>query len=413
MTTSKLLAWILGAITLQILAGLAWAAWRGRHAPPSPMPVPADTPPAPSAAKGAWPGWRLLRVRARRMEDAAHTQCSFELEDPQGRALPPFAPGQFLTFRLPVVSETGEVRPQIRCYSLSNAADAGYYRVTIKRVPAAEPGLPPGRGSGHWHERVQAGDLLEVQAPAGHFVLDRASADVPVVLIAGGIGITPMMSMLDWCLRHQPQRPVHLFYGLRHGAEHAFKAELEALAAAHAQLRLHVVYSRPAPQDRPGQDFHHTGHITLDLLRAQLPHGRHQFYLCGPAALMQSLVPALQAWGVPAEDVHHEAFGPASVATAAPAARPDPGGASVSVRFTRSGRTLDWRGSEGSLLAFAEAHGIALDSGCRAGGCGACQTRLLSGQVEYAQPPDHTPAPGHCLPCVASPVPGGPVVLEA
>ena len=98
---------------------------------------------------------------------------------------------------------------------------------------------------------------------------------MPVVLIAGGIGITPMMSMLQWCLAHQPARAVHLFYGVRQEPELAFKAELQAMAAQHHQVKLHVVYSRPAPAEVAGVDYQHTGHVDLALLQRCLPHGRH------------------------------------------------------------------------------------------------------------------------------------------
>lgn len=139
---------------------------------------------------------------------------------------------------------------------------------------------------------------------------------VPVVLVAGGIGITPMMSMLGWCQAEQPQRTVHLYYGLRQGGEHAFKQPLAALAAANPLFHLNVVYSNAAPDDVRGRDYQYAGHVDAELLRHTLPPGRHRFYLCGPPAMMASLVPALSAWGVSAEVIRHEAFGPASMQAA-------------------------------------------------------------------------------------------------
>lgn len=169
--------------------------------------------------------------------------------------------------------------------------------------------------------------------------------------------------------------------------------------------------SRPDPQDEPGRDFQHRGHVDVELLRRTLPHGRHAFYVCGPPAMMQTLVPALAEWGVPPADLHFEAFGPASVRL--PGAEPatEPEAAGVEVRFRRTGRTLHWDGRDASLLDFAERQGIAVESGCRSGGCGSCETRLVEGSVVYAQPPDHEPAPGHCLLCVGRPA--GALVLEA
>jgi len=221
-----------------------------------------------------------------------------------------------------------------------------------------------------------------------------------------------MMSMLGWCVQHQPQRPVHLYYGLRSSQEHAFKAELEALAVSAPALRLHVVYSQPGAEDLLGRDYQEHGHVDIDLLRHTLPHGRHQFYVCGPAAMMQTLVPALAGWGVAAADIHFEAFGPASVKLPGlPGESTEAVGTAFEVQLQRSGRTLTWSGEDASLLEFVERHGVEVASGCRSGGCGSCETRLLEGQVQYAQAPDHDVAPGHCLLCVGRPASA--LVLEA
>lgn len=415
MTALELLAYIAAAWLLQLAAGVGWTFWRRGTADAGPQPLRQAA--RPSRADAAWPGWREFRVVQRTFEDAAQTQCSFHLQPVDGQALPPFKPGQFLTFALDLAADRTDAaagpRAVTRCYSLSDAPNAAHYRVTIKRVPppADHPEFEPGLSSNHFHDQVQVGHVLRVKAPAGHFFIDP-DPDVPAVLVGGGIGITPMMSMLRWCLAHQPQRVVHLYYGLRNSDEHAFKPTLEAMAAAHPALRLNIVYSRPLPADLQGRDYQHLGHVDVDLLRRTLPHGRHQFYVCGPPAMMQSLVPALAAWGVPVADIHYEAFGPASVklpGTPAPEAASE--GSTFEVRFQRSGRTLAWDGADATLLDFAERHGLAVESGCRSGGCGSCETRLLEGQVQYEQAPDHDVAPGHCLLCVGRPA--SPVVLEA
>ena len=372
-------------------------------------------PPKP-ASTSSWPGTRDFRVTARSHEDAAGSQCSFCLQPVDGQALPEFRPGQFLTFALDVmpVSSAGSAaaRAITRCYSLSDRPEPTHYRVTIKRVPAPadHPEFAPGLSSNHFHDHVQVGDILRVKAPAGHFFIDPDPA-VPAVLIGGGIGITPMMSMLRWCMAQQPQRVVHLYYGLRNSGEHAFKQVLEACAASHPALHLNVVYSRPAESDLQGRDYQHQGHVDIELLRRTLPHGRHQFYVCGPPAMMQTLVPALAEWGVPVADIHYEAFGPASVKLPGAAVAAEPTATAVEVRFERSGRTLIWDGQDETLLDFAERHGVEVESGCRSGGCGSCETRLLQGNVQYDHAPDHDPAPGHCLLCVGRP--SSPLVLEA
>lgn len=414
MTAAELLAFISAALLLQLAAGIGWTVWRHRSADAGAQPV---TPIAtPVKADAAWAGWREFRVAQRAFEDAAQSQCSFYLQPVDGQALPPFKPGQFLTFALDMAARSADgaasARAITRCYSLSDRPDPAHYRVTIKRVPAPadHPEFEPGLSSSHFHDHVRVGDILRVKAPAGHFFIDPDPA-VPAVLIGGGIGITPMMSMLRWCIAQQPQRVVHLYYGLRNSGEHAFKPQLEAMAAAHPALRLNVVYSRPGESDVQGRDYLHQGHVDVGLLRRTLPHGRHQFYVCGPPAMMQVLVPALAEWGVPVADIHYEAFGPASVKLPGAPEAAVPTLSEVEVRFQRSGRTLTWDGRDASLLDFAERHGISVESGCRSGGCGSCETRLLEGTVRYGHAPDHDVAAGHCLLCVGRP--SSALVLEA
>jgi len=412
MTATELLTLISAALLLQLAAGIGWTVWRQRATDADTSPVTPTS--APYKSDAAWAGWRDFRVAQRVFEDETQSQCSFYLQPVDGQPLPPFKPGQFLTFALDVASRPSEgpaaLRAITRCYSLSDRPDPAHYRVTIKRVPATAPEFAPGLSSNHFHDHVQVGDVLRVKAPAGHFFIDP-DPNVPAVLIGGGIGITPMMSMLRWCTAQQPQRLVHLYYGLRNSREHAYKPLLEEIAAAHPALKLNVVYSRPGESDLPGRDYQHEGHVDIDLLRRTLTHGRHQFYVCGPAALMQTLVPALADWGVPLGDIHYEAFGPASVKLPGAAESDAPVVTNVEVKFHRSGRTLTWDGRDASLLDFAERHGITVESGCRSGGCGSCETRVLEGSVQYEHAPDHDVASGHCLLCVGRP--SSTLVLEA
>jgi ferredoxin-NADP reductase len=403
MTAPLLLLYIVAALLLQLAAAAGWAIDRRnrRRADESATPG-ATTAQTPGLA---WNGWRDFRIAGREFVDTAGTQCAFNLRPVDGRPLPPFEPGQYLTFSLSVPTGTGTSRTITRCYSLSAAPDAGQYQITVKRVA-------DGESSRHFHDRLQVGDVVRVRAPAGRFVLHPDPA-VPAVLIAGGIGITPLRCMLQARLAAHPDSDIHLFYGARDGSEHAFRQMLGELTRQHPNFRSTVAYSQPRPSDVPEVDYQHTGHIDLALLQRTLPPGRPQFYVCGPPAMMASLLPALTQWGVRAEDLHFEAFGPAS-APPAPVrdAATSPGeAADFEVRFARSGRTLTWDGRDASLLDFAERHAIAVESGCRAGSCGSCEVRLVSGVVRYAHDPDHTPAAGSCLLCVGTPASA--LVLEA
>jgi uncharacterized protein len=412
-TALDLLAMISAALLLQLALGVGVAVWRWQRR--GLTPAPPESAAGSSAWTLAWQGFRPFRVLRRQFEDALQTQCSFYLAPSDGLPLPPFRPGQFLTiaFDIPVPSG-GAGHTLTRCYSMSDAPRPDCYRLTVKRVPSPpdRPTLPPGVVSNHLHDRVQEGDLLQVKAPSGRFCID-ADSEVPAVLIAGGIGITPLLSMLIWSLGKQPGRSLHLYYGVRHGGERVFRQLLDTLAVQHPSFHQTVTFSQPRPEDICGRDFQHAGHIDETLLRQTLPAGRYLFYVCGPPPMMASLIPALLAWGIPAEDIHHEAFGPASLASV-PALSVDPtlsSKASVEIQFRRSGRTLIWDGRDSNLLDFAERQGIAVESGCRSGSCGSCETALVSGSVRYPVKPDYDPGAGRCLLCVG--VPGSNLVLNA
>ncbi len=412
MTALHLLLIICAALVLQVAAGVGVVL--GRRAAMAARVPEEDAPTEPVVETGAWLGWRSFRVTCRNFEDAAKSQCSFYLQPVDGIALPDFKPGQYITVSLPLgeseasrtPSGPGIERRLVRCYSLSEQPDPATYRITIKRAlaPVDRPDLLAGAASNYLHDSVQEGTVLQLKAPAGQFFVD-ADATLPAVFIAGGIGITPMVSMLRWCLSQQPLRVIHLFYGVRNSDDHAFKNLLESLAESCPRFKLQVVYANPQAVDVLGRDYQHVDYIDLDLLRHNLPHGRHQFYVCGPPPMMQSLVPALRAWGVQEDDIHFEAFGPATVVSAATATN-EPlatNALSLNICLKRSGRTLVWNGEDVNLLDFVQRQGVAVDSGCRSGSCGSCETRLASGTVDYAEKPDSDISAGYCLLCVAKP----------
>jgi hypothetical protein len=184
---------------------------------------------------------------------------------------------------------------------------------------------------------------------------------------------------------------------------------LQTLAATHSNFHLQVCFSDPLTDDVLGKDFQHHGRVNVALLRRLLPLKPYHFYICGPKSMLESLVPALEDWGVRDSHIHFEAFGPASVirknaalqtATTSNAPTSDQ---ALTITFATSGKHLPWKPGNGNLLDFAEAHGIVVNSGCRAGGCGSCQTIIAQGEVHYQQAPDFDPEPGTCLMCVATP----------
>ena len=178
-----------------------------------------------------------------------------------------------------------------------------------------------------------------MKAPAGMFTIDVSRQDRPVVLIGGGIGITPLLSMLNAIAAAEAPREAWVLYGVRDDRDYIMRSHLETIARTHANIRLRVFYSRPE-RAMDGSDIQ-VGHIDLDALKRLLPSNAYDFYVCGPAAMMESVTRGLQAWGVPADRVHTEAFGPATVkqAVGGPTAQPDCG---FDVTFERSGVTAQW-----------------------------------------------------------------------
>ncbi len=411
MTATALLLYIGTAIILQVLVlgGVQFLRYRtAAH-----QGATSSEAAAPKTSEVAWAGWREFRVASRVYEDLQRNQCSFYLKPVDGVRLPAFKPGQFLTFQLPLPNQV-----LTRCYSLSDRPSADHYRITIKRqnAPLSKVGVVPGLASNQFHDAIQMGDVVRVLAPSGSFFIDPdPSSDV--VLIAGGIGITPLLSMLLWCIDEQPKRGIYLYYGVHDGDQHVFKAQLAQLAATHPNFHPTVAYSQPRLNDELGRDFQLQGHVDMTLLKNTLPRGRHQFYLCGPAPMMESLVSGLVSWGVASKDIHFEAFGPASIGTnnatanASQTATQGVGGRSFEVQFLQSARTLLWTASSGTLLSFAEKNAINIESGCRVGNCGACETQLISGSIRYAVKPSYDVAIGNCLLCVS--VPSTNVVLAA
>jgi ferredoxin-NADP reductase len=359
----------------------------------------------------AWEGERPFRVEAKSPE--ADGIFAFTLASADGAALPPFEPGQFLTLALDVPDQE---RPVIRCYSLCAAPDGRTYRIGVKRVGA--PPLtdhPPGVASSFLADQVQVGDTLRVRAPAGRFTLTPGDPG-PAILLAGGIGITPILGMLEGLVARGEARPVHLYLGVRDGRQHPFRARLTELAAAHPWLTAHVAYSRPRREDQQGRDFDHRGRVTVDLLRRTLPplDANPGFYVCGPGPFMADLTEGLDGLGVPASRVHVEAFGKAAIR---PFTRrltkrlPTPAAGDDVVTFATSGVSVSWDPGAGNLLELAMANGVFLPFACMAGHCGTCATTLTAGEVVYPVEPQFPLRDGRCLLCIG--VPQGPVTLDA
>ncbi len=359
----------------------------------------------------SWDGWRKFEVKKKVQEDATGDTFSFYLHPHDGKAIPDFMPGQYLTLKLDV---KGQPKPVVRCYSLSDCAREDHYRLTIKRAmpPRDKPDAPPGVASCFLCEALPEGAIVDVKAPNGIFYLDL-TREGPVVLMGGGIGITPMVAMLNAIIASGGQRETWLFYGVRNRSEEIWKEYLQQVARDHPNVRLHIVYSRPTDTDRQGVDYHHKGHVCIDLLKKLLPSNNYDFYMCGPPSMMDSLTEGLAQWGVPEARIHLESFGPSSskkkpveVATAAAGAPAGP-----EIVFRKSGKTVAWTPDFADLWELADANDVRIDAGCRVGNCGSCAVAVVSGDVKYVKEKSADVESGTCLTCCC--IPSGRLELDA
>lgn len=352
------------------------------------------------------PGWRKLRVAKRTSESS--DVVSLHLVPADGTALLPFAPGQFLTFRLP----GREGRPVPRNYSISSdPADLSHYRISVKREPE-------GVGSGHMHDAMVVGASVEATGPKGDFVLDVHHAH-PVLLLAGGIGITPLLAM-SHALARDGKRPTFLFHACRDGTVQPFSAEIARLCAAAPNMKAFTRLERAIAEDRSRPQFAGEGRLTRAFLSEKLPLDAYQAYLCGPKPFMQAMYDCLVSLGLPESRIAYEFFGPAIKLEAHPedampavtAPPPQPlktAGNGGLVSFSQSGIVADWDGRHRTLLDFAEAQGLTPAFSCRNGICNTCLTEI-EGEVNYVDEPLDDPGPGRALLCCS--VPDGPVTLR-
>ncbi|KRA88684.1 FAD-binding oxidoreductase [Pseudomonas sp. Root68] len=360
-------------------------------------------------AKALGDQWRPLRVA--RIEAQSHSIRSIYLESADGAGLPLFQAGQHLPLRFNI---DGDV--QIRTYSLSSAPSDDFFRISVKR---------DGRVSTHLHEQIRVGDLLEARAPQGHFTVAPHERR-PLVLLAAGVGITPLLSMLREVvyqgLRTRRIRPTWLIQSSRTLADQPFRRELDRLLEdAGDAVRVVRLLSQPEAEAMQGDDFDLGGRIDVALLKDLLTvedYDQPDFVVCGPGSFTQALYDGLRELDIRDSRIHAETFGPSTLRR-----RPDPDAVvieqppaattSVPVMFQRSAKEARWQPDGGSLLELAESRGLRPEFSCRGGSCGTCKTRLISGQVHYPLPPAEVPDDGQVLICCAIPAQGAqPLVLD-
>jgi ferredoxin-NADP reductase len=351
---------------------------------------PATAAPTPAPARaGPWSG--LLRV-ARIFEEAPEVK-TFRLTLPGGGPLPfNYLPGQFLSLTVRPNGKDGQ--PVRRSYTIaSSPTQRDYVEITVKRV---EQGVV----SGYLHDRVKEGDRLEVSTPFGSFTFTGREAD-SIVLIGGGVGITPLMTVIRYLTDHGWPGDVFLLYVCRTTRDFIFREELEYLQRRYANLHVVATMTRAAGTEWKGP----TGRLTKELIAQSVPNlAARRVHLCGPPPMIEATQGILAELGVPKEQIKTESFTLAR-------GKPEPErqvletkpAAAATVTFAKSGKSAPLP-PDRTVLEVAEGIGVEIPNVCRMGVCGVCKTKLLSGSVTMAVQDALTPedkAKGLILACQA------------
>jgi ferredoxin-NADP reductase len=331
--------------------------------PPSPQ---RRVEPSPAArSMSAWTPLAVLTV----LEETADIR-TFRLARPEGFD---FKAGQFLTVRVRV-----DGKDQVRCYSISSAPEArGFLEISVKRQGLVSNAL---------HATLRPGSSLSARPPAGAFVYPDDD-DRPLVLLGGGVGITPLISMLRQAVALHPQRPVTLIQSARTVEDLAFADELRVIERRFPHVRWVPALTGP----RTESSAYYPGRIDRQLLQATLPDLTQSVVcLCGPGSMIDELVAQLSGLGVPENQVRYERFAAAIASVGAvehdrTAHRPESDtaavGGALDICFSKSRQTFSAARGE-TILEAAEAAGVSIPSLCRAGVCGTCRSRVTEGEVD-------------------------------
>lgn len=351
-----------------------------------------------AAAHPVTPGFRPLVVTAIDQECADVLSLTMQSADKQ--ALPTTLPGQYVVLRLKPT--TGS--PVFRSYSLSSGPSTDRYRISVKVEPMGIAGT-------YLRDHVRIGDVLDVSAPRGSFIL--RSGEQPVVLLSAGIGATPVLAMLHALAETRSTREVLWLHAARNRQHHAFAVEVRSLMLTLTHGRSYVCYSRPDSHDELGQDFDGAGHLSQAILEKVGLRSDADIYLCGPTRFMADMKEALATLGVMPKQIHVELFngseamtpGVVGAATRAPHVPKGDTGTGPLVSFARSGIAAHWNASAyQSILELAEACDVPVRWSCRTGVCHNCESGLVSGNVVYGPDPLEKPAEGNVLVCCSQPV---------
>ncbi|MEL0642038.1 pyridoxamine 5'-phosphate oxidase family protein [Pseudoalteromonas aliena] len=363
--------------------------------------------------------WQPLKVTKIVKESDVIT--SFYLQGHNNTTLLPFKAGQHLTVQIPSKSSgnNSNSKPVIRTYTVSSSPHEQFYRLSIKKELSGEV-------SNYFHNNVKLGSVILAKYPQGQFFIDPTNTK-PAVLIGGGIGITPMISIAKHIanegLRTRYTRPLHIFHSAKNAQQRAFYNELKALADnSGGAIDYYSLLSQPELNEKQGngsnlkdESFDLKGRINADVFRYYLPLDDYEFFLCGPEAFMQHVYKELLLLGVQDKNIFAEAFGPSSIKRKVLNTNEAPNKSkeisteeadNTVIKFSKSGFEQRWNKGDNTILNVAEAHGLEPEFGCRNGSCGSCAVKINAGVVVYRNSVSYPVETGQALICCAVPAKG-------
>jgi len=340
------------------------------------------------------------KLRVDKIIDESPEVRSFYLKSVDNLELKKNIPGQHLTFRFPFHdkdlylndgnTDGVKINYALRSYTISNTCANSTYRISVKKEDK-------GKVSSALHNTLKAGDVVEAKGPKGNFVFNKKKRHLGV-FIAGGIGITPILSMLKGL--EKTYDPIYVFLSVREERLFVFKEEIQAICDEHPNIVMNVFFSddiTPDSYERFPDWKINEGMLSMEKLKFVLPiKKKFDIYLCGPAAMNDFFAKGINAWKGRKAKVNTENFG-GKFASRSVVAK------DVQIHFIRSNKTLKWDNEYTNLLEFAESNGVSMEAGCTFGECGACSVKIHKGEVGYNYHTAVKPVKRNCLPCSCHP----------
>lgn len=316
---------------------------------------------------------------------------SFFLKRTDNTIIEDYQPGQFITIS---IKPSNFKQDLIRNYTLSDTPGNDYFRITVKKENY-------GKASKYLHDNIKVGDTIEASKPLGDFSLTTRS-EKPVVLLSGGVGITPMLSMLEYILKKEKSRGVFFLHSSHDKTVQPMFERLRKINMENENVFVSIFHTSPNPSEQQFLDYDVKGIISKDYLKKTLPKRDMDYFLCGPTSFMEAMYAHLLSFKIPKDAIHYEFFGEGKPLGNIPTFS-DSNTNDYKVNFTKSNKTVAWSDNSTSILELAESVGIMPDNSCRMGTCSTCESTLIKGTTQYNPEPFMETASGKILICCSKP----------